>query len=177
MSPKLLAFYAGTLAIVLILFHTVTSYGETNLKPAPDINGRYVSTSAYPSCPEASRLTVEIQQSGIYLNGAIAIQSAIVPSKTSQPELVQPESIQPESAPTKSHTLSGRWTNQTITLAGTSPTLAACDTQPAATQPIQIVGALTTDASVLNAEVRTSDRQPWRFTAQRQAQPKQVRSH
>jgi hypothetical protein len=173
MSPKLLAFYASTLALVVVLFHTVTDYGETNLKPAPNINGLYVSTTAYPSCPEASRLGVEIQQSGIYLRGAIAIQSATAQSATAQSATAQPEAVLAKSR----YTLSGRWKNQTITLAGTRPILAGCAIQPAADQPMQIVGTLTTDASMLNAEVRTAAGQPWRFTAQRQVQPKQVRSH
>jgi hypothetical protein len=178
MSPKLLAFYASTLALVVVLFHTVTDYGETNLKPAPNINGLYVSTTAYPSCPEASRLGVEIQQSGIYLRGAIAIQSATAQSATAQSATAQSATAQPEAVLAKSrYTLSGRWKNQTITLAGTRPILAGCAIQPAADQPMQIVGTLTTDASMLNAEVRTAAGQPWRFTAQRQVQPKQVRSH
>jgi hypothetical protein len=169
MSPKLLAFYGGTLVLVVVLFQVVTSYGERYLKPASNINGRYVSTSAYPGCPEASRLLIDIQQSGIYLTGAIAVETG--DRLNAFPAAAQPQS---DSMP-------GRWQNQRLTLAGKTAVLATCETQPASAQRVEIVGTIEPQAAknssnpagmVLEAEIISGARKPWHLVAQQQAMPK-----
>lgn len=70
---KSLAFYGVAIGSVLILFKTVTAYGESQLKASPTINSRYRLTLAknLPNCEQANNLMLNIQQSGIYLNASL----------------------------------------------------------------------------------------------------------
>jgi hypothetical protein len=65
-----LAFYAIAIGSVLVLFKTVTAYGESRLQAQKSIGGNYQLTLAenIPNCQQPQPLTLEIQQSGIYLN-------------------------------------------------------------------------------------------------------------
>ncbi|MCU0524242.1 MAG: hypothetical protein MUF72_05405 [Elainella sp. Prado103] len=96
MQWRFMAFYGGTLAIVIILFRAVTAYGEANLTLPPTLNPVYLSTGSPPGCSNQSRLRLNIQQSGIYLNGALSVQPESDP--TSNPALR-----------TERMTLIGRW--------------------------------------------------------------------
>jgi len=153
-----LIFYIVTMATVLGLFQLTSAYGETHLKAPPNLNGRYLSTSAPPGCPTDRRLALTIQQSGIYLNGAAELAQAT--------EKVPTEPIQPEQL-----TLIGHWRQQQVTLAGHSPALPVCGTtastvnveasfQPPATNP-------ATEAALVG-QLNLSNTQPWSFTAVRQ---------
>ncbi|MCF2147794.1 hypothetical protein IQ276_015465 [Desmonostoc muscorum LEGE 12446] len=70
---KSLAFYGVAISSVLLLFKTVTAYGENNLKAPPKVSDRYRLTLAedLPNCEKSDTLTLNIQQSGIYLNASI----------------------------------------------------------------------------------------------------------
>ncbi|MBD2387578.1 hypothetical protein [Cylindrospermum sp. FACHB-282] len=70
---KSLAFYGVAISSVLILFKAVTAYGENNLKTATSINSRYrlTLTENLPNCEKSNALTLNIQQSGIYLNASL----------------------------------------------------------------------------------------------------------
>ncbi|MEH2299909.1 MAG: hypothetical protein V7K88_13005 [Nostoc sp.] len=70
---KSLAFYGVAIILVLLLFKTVTVYGENNLKAPPPVNGRYRLTLSenLPNCEKSDTLTLNIQQSGIYLNASV----------------------------------------------------------------------------------------------------------
>lgn len=72
-NVKSLTFYGITIGSVLLLFKTVTAYGENNLKAPPVIDGRYLLTLAtsLPSCETADTLVLNMQQSGIYLNASL----------------------------------------------------------------------------------------------------------
>ncbi|MBX9255093.1 hypothetical protein H1Q63_14285 [Desmonostoc muscorum CCALA 125] len=70
---KSLAFYGVAISSVLLLFKAVTVYGESNLKAPPKVSDRYRLTLAenLPNCEKSDTLTLNIQQSGIYLNASI----------------------------------------------------------------------------------------------------------
>ncbi|MEH2055865.1 MAG: hypothetical protein V7K97_06795 [Nostoc sp.] len=70
---KSLAFYGVAIISVLVLFKTVSVYGENNLKAPPAVNGRYRLTLAenLPNCEKSDTLTLNIEQSGIYLNASV----------------------------------------------------------------------------------------------------------
>jgi hypothetical protein len=162
LKPRLLLFYGGSLVFVIALFHVVSRYGETR-QAAPNIDGQYLSTTAMPGCPEASRVVVSIFQSGIYLNGAIALQSSEIqePQKASQ-------SLPP---------LSGQWQNQQVRLEGR--TLPLCATRQTA-QPIviegQVAASSTTSPATLTGVISGAG-QPWTFTGQRLAVAKKEEGH
>ncbi len=70
---KSLAFYGVAISSVLLLFKVVTAYGENNLKAPPPVNGRYRLTLAenLPNCEKSDTLTLNVEQSGIYLNASV----------------------------------------------------------------------------------------------------------
>ncbi|AFY43613.1 hypothetical protein [Nostoc sp. PCC 7107] len=73
MNVKSLTFYGVAIGSVLLLFKTVTAYGENNLKAPSVVDGRYSITLStnLPSCDIADSLVLKIQQSGIYLNASL----------------------------------------------------------------------------------------------------------
>lgn len=70
---KSLAFYGIAIVSVLLLFNTVSTYGETNLKAPTPIKSRYhiVWAEDLPHCQKSKDLILNIQQSGIYLNASL----------------------------------------------------------------------------------------------------------
>jgi hypothetical protein len=70
---KSLAISGIGIASLLILFKTVTAYGENNLRTTSLINSRYRLTLAknLPNCEKGNSLILNIQQSGIYLNASL----------------------------------------------------------------------------------------------------------
>jgi hypothetical protein len=74
--PRLrsILFYSSSLACVAALFGLATTYGESHLQAPPKIDGRYQITAAkLPGCLEEKPLQLLIQQSGIYLSGAMVL--------------------------------------------------------------------------------------------------------
>jgi hypothetical protein len=61
------------IATVIIIFKTVTAYGENNLSATPLINKTYhlSTTQNLPNCEKINTLVLNIQQSGIYLNASL----------------------------------------------------------------------------------------------------------
>lgn len=156
-----LIFYGATILVVLGLFRLTSAYGESNLKAPPNLNGRYLSTAALPGCPETSRIAVTIQQSGVYLNGALELQQ----------EGTKPPPLQPEYL-----TLNGRWQQQ-LTLLGQTNALTTCQNNLAQAN-IALQGTITQDPeAVLNGQLSINQAQPWQFTAKREALPKQEVAH
>lgn len=72
-NVKSLTFYGVAIGSVLLLFKTVTAYGENNLKAPPVVDGRYrlSLTTNLPNCKKADSLVLKMQQSGIYLNASL----------------------------------------------------------------------------------------------------------
>lgn len=75
-NAKTLSFYGIAISSVLLLFKIVSTYGETKLKAAPNINGTYELAKAenLPQCLQNRQLVLNIEQSGIYLFGNLASQ-------------------------------------------------------------------------------------------------------
>lgn len=70
---KTLAFYTTVISSVLLLFKIVTAYGENNLKAPIAISRRYRLTNLenLPNCQKPDTLMLNIQQSGMFLNGSL----------------------------------------------------------------------------------------------------------
>ena len=106
---KSLVFYGIAITSVALLFKVVTDYGETHLKAPPLITSRYrLQAENLPECLRSEPLLLTIQQSGIYLNGAL------IPEKSLN------SSEEPLS-------LSGEWLAPNLTLSGSVPHLSACN--------------------------------------------------
>lgn len=121
---KSLAFYGVAITSVLILFKTVTAYGENNLRATPLINNRYLLTLAtnLPNCKQTNTLVLNIQQSGIYLNASLLPVTA-------------------NSVQEKQLTLSGLLNNPKLDLSGKVDSSAFCKvptSQNSQIQPITI---------------------------------------
>ncbi|MBW4643422.1 MAG: hypothetical protein KME23_10600 [Goleter apudmare HA4340-LM2] len=67
---KPLALYGVAISSVLLLFKTVTIYGENHLQAPPQISDRYhlLMSKNLPNCEKSQDLILNIQQSGIYVN-------------------------------------------------------------------------------------------------------------
>lgn len=111
-----LMFYGIAIGSVLILFKVVSAYGETNLKAPTSIDGFYRLTLAQnlPNCPKSSNLILDIQQSGIYLNGSL------LPASSNAQQARSGE---------KRPSLTGKMSNQQLSLAGTIPKSTFCNNQ------------------------------------------------
>ena len=155
---KSLAFYGVAIASVLILFKVVTAYGETNLKAPAPISGSYRMKLAQnlSICPKSSELLLDIQQSGIYLNGSLLPASV---------------DAQQASSSEKRPSLTGKISNQQLTLAGTVPNSTFCNNQP---QQVSIQSLLHKENLAGKLTLNTIP-QSIAFTAQRLA-PAQEKS-
>ncbi len=70
---KSLVFYGISIVFVLLLFKVVTAYGETNLHAPPALVNQYSLTlDEKLNCEKPNPLMLNIQQSGIYLNGFLS---------------------------------------------------------------------------------------------------------
>ena len=174
---KHLLFYVGVIGIVLVLFQGVTAYGEANLKAPPNLNGRYLSTSPPPGCPEGDRLVLTLQQSGIYVNGFMTLESV----KDSQN--AQSGDATSEEKPS----LTGLWKPEQLSLSGQTNALKTCavGSLPGVTgAAIALQGQVTntTFTGQLSYESQARNGQagnlePWQFTAERQAPVKAKAGH
>ncbi|MBD2295955.1 hypothetical protein H6G06_21370 [Anabaena sphaerica FACHB-251] len=84
---KSLAISGVAITSVLILFKTVTAYGENHLRATSLIHNRYHLTLAknLPNCEKVNSLVLNIQQSGIYLNASLLTVNANTDTKTQLP--------------------------------------------------------------------------------------------
>jgi hypothetical protein len=75
-NAKTLSFYGVAIGSVLLLFKTVSAYGETKLKAPPNIDGSYqfLQTENLPNCLQDQQLKLNVEQSGVYLFGNLAVQ-------------------------------------------------------------------------------------------------------
>lgn len=156
---KSLAFYGTAIGSVVILFKIVTVYGQ-NLKAPFPIDGRYrITTQNLPKCLQSDDLILNIQQSGIYLNGSLLAisKNAEMPSaSTSETRLEEKPS------------LVGRWTNQQLTLSGPVTNLSSCNNKLNLTIQASVNRETLSGQMTLN-----STTQPVQFTAQRESNDQQ----
>lgn len=118
---KSITFYGVTIALVLLLFKVVTAYGESNIKAPLAIKSHYglVFRENLPICNKSNVLALNIQQSGIYLNGFLV--PATSPTKTSKVS--------------KTHSLlTGRLENGQLSLSGKTPKYILCNLPSSQTQ-------------------------------------------
>jgi len=178
---KHLLFYVGVLGIVLVLFQAVTTYGEANLKAPPNLNGRYRSTSTPPGCAEGDRLMLTLQQSGIYVNGFVTLESA----NDSQTQSADATSEEKPS-------LTGLWKPEQLSLSGEANALIACTagrSSRGTSLAIALQGQVTATTftgqlsyesqpgNVQPGNVQPGNAEPWQFTAERQAPAKAKSGH
>ena len=102
---KSLTFYGIAIGSVLLLFKTVSAYGETNLKAPPAMSDRYRLALAedIPNCDKPDKLILNIQQSGIYLNASFLSANTNAETPNSHP---------------KNDSLTGILRNQQVSLSG-----------------------------------------------------------
>ncbi|MGJ5628649.1 hypothetical protein [Nostoc sp. CALU 1950] len=107
---------------MLLLFKTVSVYGEKNLKAPPPVNGRYRLTLAenLPNCEKSDTLTLNIQQSGIYLNASVLPASANADTD-------------------EKHSLAGIFRNQQLNLSGKVGRSILCDIPRPQNDPLNSV--------------------------------------
>jgi hypothetical protein len=82
---KSLTFYAVAISSVLLLFKVVTAYGESSIKAPLAINSNYrlVLSENLPVCEKSDFLLLNLQQSGIYVNGVLVPANSTKTSKES----------------------------------------------------------------------------------------------
>jgi hypothetical protein len=169
-KSKSLLFYVGVISSVLVLFQVVTAYGETHLKAPPNLNGRYLSASAPPGCPESDRLMLTLQQSGIYVNGFVTLESANASQNTQSSEATSE----------KKFSLTGLWKQEQLNLSGETDALTVCTIGGlASATAIALQGQVTSTSFTgqLTHGSQSGNLQPWQFTAQRQAPVKSETGH
>lgn len=150
-----LVFYGVAIGSVLLLFKVVTAYGEANLKAASSIEGRYRLSldQNLPDCLQLSDLVLNIQQSGIYLNGSLLT--------------VENDAQQTKNAQNRP-SLTGKLINQQLQLSGNVPISSICK-QPVGSTALaiaissQLQGDNLTGKLTLNQTSREIQ-----FTAKRQ---------
>ena len=77
-----LTFYGIAIGSVLALFKFVSTYGETQIKAPVNVNGVYeLQSNNLPSCLAGQPLELDIEQSGVYLFGHLALNSDKAPKK------------------------------------------------------------------------------------------------
>lgn len=118
LSVKSLAFYGSAIALVVLLFKGVTTYGTT-MKAPPPIDGRYrITTQNLPGCLNSENLLLIIHQSGVYLNGSLI-------SVKTEEQLAKAMEEKPS--------LTGKWNNenktQPLNLTGSLNQIKECQNQ------------------------------------------------
>lgn len=83
-SKKSLLFYGVAISSVLLLFKVVSTYGENKLHAASKIGGNYklVDSQNLHKCLQEKKLTLNIEQSGIYLFGHLVVADLSGKQKT-----------------------------------------------------------------------------------------------
>ena len=77
-----LTFYGIAISSVLVLFKFVSTYGETQLKAPVNVNGVYeLQSDSLGNCLAGQPLELDIEQSGVYLFGHLALNSDKAPKK------------------------------------------------------------------------------------------------
>ncbi|WP_341526270.1 hypothetical protein WKK05_27490 [Nostoc sp. UHCC 0302] len=148
---KSLAFYGVAIGIVVLLFKTVTAYGEKNLQASPVINGRYrlMLAENLPNCQKSDPLILNIQQSGIYFN------ASLLPATTNADT-------------DEKHSLTGLLTNQQLSLAGKVQRSILCNSPRSQDNQIKSVTIQMQllDKNSIKGQLAVSDiSQNWTFTA------------
>jgi hypothetical protein len=109
---KSVVFYGITIGAVVVLFNMVTAYGNANLKAQPKINGRYrINAQNLPDCLSSNTLLLNLEQSGIYLNGSL---------------LSAQQNIHLETLAAEKPSLNGELSYPQLSLSGRVPFVSSC---------------------------------------------------
>jgi hypothetical protein len=164
-KPKSLAFYAIAIGSTVTLFQIVATYGERTLKAPSNVNGRYISTAAPPGCAEGDRLVLEIQQSGVYLNGSLRLQQETSPFPAA------------ESSNETGLSLSGQWQQAQMALAGETDAFSSCGNSQSKLSTVTLQGQ-TQSEGLFVGQLNLENGTPlWQFQAEHQAPPKAQVAH
>jgi hypothetical protein len=113
-SSSYMKFYVITIAFVVALFSTVTSYGEKNLMPPPKISGSYkINSINFPDCLKDKPLELKVAQSGIYASGSL---------RSLDLDRGKSKSASQENLP-----LTGMWKDNKLSLVGVVTQVEGCD--------------------------------------------------
>lgn len=159
LSLKSLAFYGIAIGSVLLLFKIVSAYGETNLKAAPAIGGKYrFDAKSLPECLKSDSLVLTIEQSGVYLSGNLRSGSSEGDREKIAEELPS---------------LHGKWETQGLSLSGAVPNLTGCSDSTATGQNSSVKMRGIVDKESLKGKISLTDRAAATdFTAQKEVAPK-----
>ncbi|MGH2413862.1 MAG: hypothetical protein ACRDEA_09275 [Microcystaceae cyanobacterium] len=151
---KSLSFYGIAIGSVVLLFKVVTAYGDSSLKAPPSIGGRYrLQAQNLPQCLASEPLFLTIQQSGIYLNGALFLEPN---QKTAEERL----------------SLSGKWQNPSLNLSGSVAHLNTCHDLG---NPVNLQASWEKDT--LRGQINFgASHEKIEFTAQKEAQKNAAKS-
>jgi hypothetical protein len=167
---KSLTFYGIAIGSVLLLFKTVSAYGETNLKAPPKINNYYrlVVVDKIPNCEKPEKLILNIQQSGIYLN------ASLLPANTDSESL---------NSYVNKDSLSGIFTNQQLNLSGKVHRAMLCNIPASQNAPVHLVRMqmqLIKPGNLVGQFALSGSTRTFKFTAipdKTQEKSQQVKSH
>lgn len=162
-NVKSLSFYAIAIGSVLLLFNVVTAYGENKLKAPKTIGGMYRLSLAnsLPGCPQSAPLTLQLDQSGTYVNAAV-----LKPATDEGTSSMSAE---------EKLTLTGLFKEQQLTLTGKVANAILCESQTTGESAIAINSHI--DGENLTGEIAVngeSAKTP--FTAKKEALPKAAKS-
>lgn len=158
---KSLSFYGAAIVAVVLLFRGVTAYGKANLNAPPKIDGRYrLSAQNLPDCLKSNTLLLNIQQSGVYLNGSL---------------LPEGNNAQLETRAQEKPSLTGRFIHPQVSLMGSVPLLSNCRTLTqqanASGHPLWVKIQGVVQGETLTGKISLSSTPTAaEFTAQREAQ-------
>lgn len=165
---KSLSFYGIAIGSVMILFKIVSTYGDANLaSKTPDaIGGRYpIKSSNLPPCLGNKALTLNISQSGIYLNGSL-FTSGFSAAKIAS----EAEGVNSEGKPT----LSGKLKNQVFSLTGKVNKLGQCDSNQGKSL-VKIEGII--QDKKLTGKIKFNDNQAVNFVSMRDHKSVETKTH
>ncbi|MBD2107554.1 hypothetical protein [Nodosilinea sp. FACHB-13] len=109
---KSLIFYGVAISSVVTLFSVVSRYGTTHLKAPTAIGGNYqLQIEPNEQCSEPPALELRLQQSGVFVNGALAAASS---------------EAKPAEVGGEPFNLDGRWRSPNLDLVGRSPAMTVC---------------------------------------------------
>ncbi|MBW4597195.1 MAG: hypothetical protein KME46_30925 [Brasilonema angustatum HA4187-MV1] len=102
-----------TISLVVLLFKVVTAYGESSIKAPSAIHTHYrlMLSENLPVCEKSDFLLLNVQQSGIYLNGFLLPANSTKTSKVSEKS-----------------SLTGKFKNQQLSLSGEVSNHILCNT-------------------------------------------------
>lgn len=112
LNLKSMTFYGGAIVAVIILFSLTTAYGESHLKATRKIGGRYrLVTPTLPGCLASQSLVLVVEQSGVYVTGALLSADAVedaIKTVEERPPLI------------------GQWNDRQLTFKGSIANLPGC---------------------------------------------------